>query len=101
MHNVLGADRSNPLTPIESGTGTDQIDPRVAFETLNHCPICGGGSLREWRRGYDRAFRVTLQEFIYSICLHCDVIFLSTRPTESEAHRLYPSHYGPYQPAAS
>jgi SAM-dependent methyltransferase len=70
----------------------------VACETLDRCPICGGMDLRVWRKGYDRLYRMSLQEFTYSRCLRCDVVFLSSRPAESDAHKFYPIDYGPYQP---
>jgi 2-polyprenyl-3-methyl-5-hydroxy-6-metoxy-1,4-benzoquinol methylase len=69
----------------------------VVCEILDRCPICGGMDLRVWRKGYDRLCRVSRQEFTYSRCLHCDVIFLSSRPAEGDAHKFYPSDYGPYQ----
>ena len=70
----------------------------VDCETLDGCPNCGGMNLRAWRKGYDRLHRVSPQEFTYSRCLQCDVVFLSSRPAEGDAHKFYPSDYGPYQP---
>jgi SAM-dependent methyltransferase len=77
---------------------TGQSDFLVARETLESCPICGGTELRVWRKSYDRLYRVSRQQFTYSRCLRCDVIFLSSRPFESDAHKFYPVNYGPYQP---
>ena len=77
-----------------------QGDFFVAAEILDRCPNCGGRDLRVWRKGYDRLYRVSRQEFTYSKCRRCHVVFLSSRPAESEAHKFYPSDYGPYQPAA-
>ena len=82
-------------------SATNQGDLVVAGETLAHCPNCGGRDLRVWCRGHDRLNRVSRQEFTYSKCRQCHVVFLSSRPAESEAHKFYPSDYGPYQPARS
>lgn len=78
-----------------------QGDFFVAAEILDRCPNCGGRDLRVWRKGYDRLYRVNRQEFTYSKCRRCHVVFLSSRPAETEAHKFYPSDYGPYQPAGS
>lgn len=73
----------------------------IAREILDCCPICGGMDLRVWRKGYDRLHRLSPQEFTYSKCLRCDVVFLSSRPAEGDAHKFYPSDYGPHQPPGS
>lgn len=78
-----------------------QTDLLVAPETLENCPNCGGTDFRVWRKAYDRSCRVSRQEFTYSICRECDVVFLSSRPFESDAHKFYPVDYGPYQPAGT
>ena len=78
-----------------------QRDFLVARETLDSCPNCGGTDLRVWRKSYDRLHRVSRQEFVYSRCLRCDLVFLSSRPFETDAHKFYPSDYGPYQTSGS
>lgn len=70
----------------------------VVCETLDRCPNCGSLDLSIWRKGYDRLCRVSRQEFTYSKCRQCTVVFLSSRPAESDAHKFYPVDYGPYQP---
>ena len=78
-----------------------QNDFLVAPETVESCPNCGGTDLRVWRKSYDRLHRVSRQEFVYSRCLRCDLVFLSSRPFETDAHKFYPSDYGPYQSSGS
>lgn len=79
-------------------SASNQNGFNVACEILDRCPNCGGMDLRVWRKGYDRLHRVSRQEFTYSKCLQCDIVFLSSRPAESDAHKFYPSDYGPHQP---
>lgn len=76
-------------------------DSLAACEILVSCPDCGGTNLSLWRKSHDRNHRVSPQKFIYSRCRECDLIFLSTRPPESDAHKFYPVDYGPYQPASA
>ena len=78
-----------------------QTDLLVAPETVENCPNCGGTNFRPWCRAYDRSCRVSRQEFTYSRCRECGVVFLSSRPFESDAHKFYPADYGPYQPAGA
>jgi 2-polyprenyl-3-methyl-5-hydroxy-6-metoxy-1,4-benzoquinol methylase len=54
--------------------------------------------MRFWRKGYDRLYRSSRQQFIYSKCFHCHLVFLSSRPPEADAYKFYPKEYGPYQP---
>src|SRR5687768_8995617 len=69
----------------------------VETEELRFCPVCNGGRLRPWRSGRDRLHGVSEQQFRYSSCRDCGVIFLSFRPLEKEAHKFYPEEYGPYR----
>lgn len=72
----------------------------VKTEKLTACPHCGGRRLKDWRTGRDRLYSLSAQEFKYSKCEDCALVFLSVRPTEDEAHKFYPEHYGPYQAAS-
>lgn len=69
----------------------------VETEKLAACPDCGGGRLRAWCRGRDRQHGLSGQEFQYSECRECGLVFLSLRPLESEAGKFYPEDYGPYR----
>lgn len=69
----------------------------VKTEELNACPHCGGRRLKDWRTGRDRLYGLSRQEFRYSKCEDCALVFLSLRPVAEEAHKFYPEHYGPYQ----
>lgn len=69
----------------------------VETEELAACPDCGGGRLRVWCRGRDRQHNLSGQEFRYSECRECGLVFLSLRPLESEAGKFYPEDYGPYR----
>jgi 2-polyprenyl-3-methyl-5-hydroxy-6-metoxy-1,4-benzoquinol methylase len=70
----------------------------VEIEELKSCPNCQSHDLRFWRRGYDQLHELSQQEFIYSQCQNCNLIFLSLRPLEQEIHHFYPEDYKPYQP---
>lgn len=72
----------------------------VKTEELKACPHCGGGRLKDWSTGRDRLYGLSPQEFKYSKCEDCALVFLSLRPTADEAHKFYPEHYGPYQGAS-
>jgi 2-polyprenyl-3-methyl-5-hydroxy-6-metoxy-1,4-benzoquinol methylase len=74
-------------------------DSLLPSETVESCPNCGGTDRRFWRKSYDRLYRVSRQEFIYSSCTRCGVVFLSSRPFERDAPKFYPIDYAPYQPA--
>lgn len=71
---------------------------RVATEELVSCPNCQSNDLRIWRRGYDQLNELKQQQFIYSQCQTCNLVFLSLRPVEAEIHHFYPEDYEPYQP---
>ena len=81
--------------PVSASAPEDSF---VSCETLESCPNCGGNNFRLWRKAYDRSCRVSRQEFAYSRCRECGVVFLSARPSENDAHKFYPIDYGPYQP---
>lgn len=76
----------------------DQVNLSMEFEQLSLCPNCGRTNLQLWCKGYDRLYELSRNEFIYSKCQKCELIFLSLRPRESEIHNFYPINYGPYQP---
>lgn len=69
----------------------------VKTEELRACTSCGGRRLRPWRTSRDRLYNLSAQEFKYSKCEDCALVFLSLRPTAEEAHKFYPEHYIPYQ----
>ena len=66
-------------------------------EMLNSCPNCQSKSNRFWCQGHDRLYELSQQEFIYSRCQNCNLIFLALRPVETEIHNFYPKNYQPYQ----
>jgi 2-polyprenyl-3-methyl-5-hydroxy-6-metoxy-1,4-benzoquinol methylase len=68
----------------------------VTTEILKACPLCESTNIKKWCKGYDRLHLISLQEFTYSKCNSCDLVFLSVRPLESEIHKFYPTDYGPY-----
>lgn len=69
----------------------------VETEEISACPNCNSNKLNIWCTGYDRLHRISRQEFIYSKCKECNLVFLSVRPLETEIHKFYPENYGPYQ----
>jgi hypothetical protein len=70
----------------------------VKTERLDACPHCHSRRLKRWCTGRDRLYRLSTQEFTYSKCADCALVFLSVRPTADEAHKFYPENYGPYKP---
>ena len=70
----------------------------VETEQLISCPNCQSDELKIWCKSGDRAHQLSQQQFIYSKCQQCDLIFLSLRPLEKEIHHFYPEEYEPYQP---
>ena len=75
-------------------------DCGVVVEELTHCPLCQSERIKPFATSYDRLCLTSRQEFRYSRCVDCDLIFQSRRPIESEIHHFYPSEYGPYKPQA-
>jgi len=69
----------------------------VETEELSFCPSCNSGELKAWGRGHDRLHRLSKQEFIYSQCNQCHLLFLSLRPLETEIQKFYPENYEPYK----
>jgi 2-polyprenyl-3-methyl-5-hydroxy-6-metoxy-1,4-benzoquinol methylase len=70
----------------------------MAFQTeiIDHCPNCQSDKLSIWSRGTDILHRITSQEFVYSECSACHLVFQSTRPQEKEIAGFYPTDYDPY-----
>lgn len=66
-------------------------------EKLNCCPNCQSENNLFWCQGHDRLYELSSQEFIYSQCQNCDLIYLSLRPLETEIYNFYPDNYQPYQ----
>lgn len=69
----------------------------VETEEISACPNCSNKKLEIWCRAYDRLHKSSQQEFIYSRCKKCNLIFLSVRPIETEIYKFYPENYAPYQ----
>jgi 2-polyprenyl-3-methyl-5-hydroxy-6-metoxy-1,4-benzoquinol methylase len=69
----------------------------VETEELSFCPSCNSGELKAGGRGRDRLHRLSKQEFIYSQCNQCPLLFLSLRPLETEIQKFYPENYEPYK----
>lgn len=69
----------------------------VETEDLRSCPRCKSDRLKLWCKGFDRWYRTSRQEFVYSQCQNCELIFLSSRPVETEIEKFYSSGYQPYQ----
>ncbi|MDV2993638.1 MAG: tRNA 5-carboxymethoxyuridine methyltransferase [Chroococcidiopsis sp. SAG 2025] len=69
----------------------------VDTEALSACPNCSSNQLNIWCRAYDRLHKSSQQEFIYSRCKECNLVFLSVRPVETEVYKFYPENYAPYQ----
>ncbi|MBD2306404.1 class I SAM-dependent methyltransferase [Chroococcidiopsis sp. FACHB-1243] len=69
----------------------------VDTEALSTCPNCSSNKLNIWCRAYDRQHKSSQQEFIYSRCKECNLVFLSVRPVETEVYKFYPENYAPYK----
>lgn len=70
--------------------------PGVQTEELQACPNCDSSNLRRRFSGHERLYKISDQEFQYSRCLNCSLLFLSLRPVEKEAHNFYPEDYQPH-----
>ncbi|NHC36032.1 class I SAM-dependent methyltransferase [Scytonema millei] len=81
---------ASPTTLIPSTTS-------VETEEISACPNCRSNQLNIWCRAYDRLHKSSQQEFIYSRCKECNLVFLSVRPVETEVYKFYPENYAPYQ----
>jgi len=68
----------------------------VRTEMLLSCPLCGSPRPTYWNKGKDRLYRVNEQEFVYSRCAHCALVFASERPERSEMHKFYGQDYRPH-----
>lgn len=69
----------------------------VKTERLEHCPNCSSNKIAFWCSGFDRLYQLSDQEFVYSRCKVCDLLFLSVRPFEQDIYKFYPSDYLPHQ----
>ncbi len=72
------------------------LEADVQVEIILACPNCKSSHLTVWCKGFDRLHRINSQEFTYSKCNNCQLIFLSERPLEEEIYKYYPEDYGPY-----
>ncbi len=66
-------------------------------EKLNRCPECQSKNTIFWCQGIDRLHELNHQEYIYSRCQDCNLIFQSLRPLEADIWKFYPENYQPYQ----
>lgn len=69
-------------------------------EMIRECPSCGNLGLQEKYRVQDIFYRVSDQFFVYSQCLKCELLFLSTRARAQFVGRYYPESYSPYRNVA-
>lgn len=76
------------------------MNARVEVETLGNCPYCQSPEFKLWCRATDRQFGGS-QEFAYSWCGACGLLFQSERPLETAVAVFYPEHYLPYQDRGS
>lgn len=67
------------------------------LEDILSCPICSSTSQLPWSNAHDLLTQLSDQEFIYSICGDCNVLYMSRRPIESEVSFFYRGDYHPYQ----
>ena len=65
-------------------------------ETLIECPLCSQRGHKLWLIGSDLLLGVSKRRFPYVRCVHCDLIFLSNRPTPESISLFYPNNYHPY-----
>jgi 2-polyprenyl-3-methyl-5-hydroxy-6-metoxy-1,4-benzoquinol methylase len=72
---------------------TEAAAPAPRAETLDACPLCGSRSRRRWVRGVDRSHRIDRCRYEYSRCTACGALFESTRPSERDVVRYYPTDY--------
>lgn len=89
----------NPSMPTSSTTDFVTGEPRTIppdMEALTRCPGCAGDSLTWYCRSTDRLYRTTRQQFEYSTCDRCGLLFQSVRPTAAAIADFYPRDYSPY-----
>ena len=81
---------------VASERGSVHVD----VEHVDCCPLCGSVERRRWSSCRDRLHQLDDQEFTYSRCRSCGLVYLSVRPTEHDASLLYPNDYAPYVASA-
>lgn len=69
----------------------------VETERILACPLCGDSRAQPICHSPDRQHRLSAQQFIYSRCRRCGVVFQSLRPLETGIATFYPDDYLPYQ----
>jgi ubiquinone/menaquinone biosynthesis C-methylase UbiE len=64
----------------------------------NHvvCPICNKNVTNVYSTGYDYEYDSCSNQFTFSHCEQCDIIFLNPRPDLSVLSTIYPANYEPY-----
>ena len=68
----------------------------AATEVLTECPACNSRNIARWCRAKDRWLGRSQQQFVYSKCRSCRLLFQSKRPLECDVGQFYPLDYGPY-----
>ena len=71
------------------------------LEDVHSCPVCHSSNQLPWSDAHDLLTQLSDQDFIYSTCGECDVLYMSRRPVESEVSFFYRGDYHPYQSETS
>ena len=64
----------------------------IKLENVN-CPLCGRSNLKVVASGIDVEYHTSEQTYDFVECASCNLFYLKTRPSFSEASRIYPSTY--------
>ena len=68
----------------------------LAISRLSTCPHCHRAAVVPWSAASDLLLASSSQTYEYARCAACRVLFLVTRPLESELSKVYPDNYAPY-----
>lgn len=66
------------------------------MEKLKECILCGNKTFIPLYKVQDWSIQSS-ENFLYSVCKRCGVVFLSTRPLRKDINKYYRSDYQPYQ----
>jgi SAM-dependent methyltransferase len=67
------------------------------LEDIHSCPVCQSSDRLPWSEAHDLLTRLSDQDFFYSTCSDCHVLYMSRRPVESDVSFFYRGDYHPYQ----
>lgn len=67
------------------------------MEKISQCPICEGQNTAPFLRTKDFSAPQQKEEFAFSECRDCQIVFLSERPPKSEISQYYRRNYQPYE----